>query len=382
VSAGAAKFLVIARVGRSSLHHGWLQGTPDFDLLLCPYQEIEPTPGALRTTAVMPGQKWDGIYKLLTEWGGWRDYDYIWLPDDDLETDAATLNMMFALSKAWNVKISAPALAEDSFFSHRTTMRNRSFFARAVAFLEVMMPCFRRDALEACLPSIAMCHAGYGWGLDMAWPMIVGYEGMVIFDALPVRHTRAVGSVRDAAHAAQGHSEWEAVMARYTATLDYRVRGAYAANGAFRLADLGLFLMEYLEGYRYLIEREADFLLWYVDVQKIVLPMPAVPEVTGDVLLAVNGFRSAVDGAPIWQVDLGHVYDVTGLSLRSAEQPKFSLEGAVAGDDFTIQAVKLDDGSLADFVCPPFRARFLKMALIGDGVLAFDEIKVQGVRAR
>src|SRR3954447_21696525 len=75
------KSLVLARVGRNSLHRCWIgPGKPrDWDLHLCPLQEIEPpTDLDCIVSDVIPGAKWTGLRRLLNAWDGWRAYDYIW----------------------------------------------------------------------------------------------------------------------------------------------------------------------------------------------------------------------------------------------------------------------------------------------------------------
>jgi hypothetical protein len=83
--------LVIARVGTTSLHPHWFdpEAPRNWDLRLCPYQPIaEPAD-------VIPGPKWAGLRELLNTWEGWRSYDYIWLPDDDIATTQAAINQLF-----------------------------------------------------------------------------------------------------------------------------------------------------------------------------------------------------------------------------------------------------------------------------------------------
>ena len=73
-----SRSLVIARVGRESLHRCWIDmGKPrEWDLYLCPYEEIGPQDDLdCQSGDVIPGPKWTGLTKLLNAWPGWRDYD-------------------------------------------------------------------------------------------------------------------------------------------------------------------------------------------------------------------------------------------------------------------------------------------------------------------
>src|ERR1700678_3246171 len=120
--------LVVLRCGQNSLHWDWLDARREnWDLLLCPYQEIDARG---HEAHVIPGQKWDGLANFFAKTQAWRDYDYICLPDDDVATDAASLNALFSFCDRFKINLAAPALTPNSYFSHLITMRNTEFAAR------------------------------------------------------------------------------------------------------------------------------------------------------------------------------------------------------------------------------------------------------------
>src|SRR5215217_2124390 len=95
--------LIIARVGRQSLHSTWLSAAADrnWDLYLCPYQPLPGEPDERLTQGeVLPGPKWTGLRQLLESWDGWRAYERVWLPDDDLLASQDTINRFFDIAKA------------------------------------------------------------------------------------------------------------------------------------------------------------------------------------------------------------------------------------------------------------------------------------------
>ena len=186
--------LVVLRCGRSSLHWDWLHGPQkNWDLILCPYQDIDARGRAAR---VIPGQKWDGLARFFAEFNGWRDYDYICLPDDDIATDTHTLNALFDFCHRFEIDLAAPALTPGSYFSHPITMKNTEFVARRTSFVEIMMPCFSTAFFQEVLPTLALSRSGTGFGLDYLWPHMLSYEDTWIFDESAVHHTRPVGGLR------------------------------------------------------------------------------------------------------------------------------------------------------------------------------------------
>ncbi len=243
---------MILRCGRTSLHPHWLDGARNWDFLVCPYQEMPAEPASILPAEVIEGQKWSGLFRLLSDWDGWLAYDYIWLPDDDLLADAGSISRLFELGAAFNANISAPALSEDSYFSHPISMKNRFFAARAVSFIEIMMPCFKREILQRMLPVIGESKTGFGWGLDYVWPHLLKCEGLLVFDAITVRHTRPVGINQTPDVAGPGMAEMHEIVARTGAVPCWKTLGGYDAEGAYRAAEDAGFNSDYLAGYAYL----------------------------------------------------------------------------------------------------------------------------------
>ncbi len=267
----AMRSLVLARVGATSLHQQWLDaGTPrDWDLYLVPFQEIPSQEGVeLTQGTIMPGAKWAGLRQILNEWDGWREYDYVWMPDDDIATDQATITRIFETAHALGLDLFAPALDRDSHFAHFDTMQNRRFHGRWTGFVEIMVPGFSRSALERLAGTLDETETGWGWGLDSVWPKLLDYRNVGIIDGAPVTHTRPVGVMRDEDLRRRVIAESDALFAKYECEQVHATFGAFGPDLA-RL-DLGpeALLAELAAGYDYLIERDPRVLHWIAEFQR------------------------------------------------------------------------------------------------------------------
>jgi hypothetical protein len=276
----STKSLVLARVGSGSLHRGWVdRNLPrDWDLYLSPYQEIGPQDDIDCVVGeVIPGPKWSGVRQLLNEWDGWRDYEYVWLPDDDIRADPATITRMFEVARAMGLELFAPALDEESHFAHFDTMVNRRFYGRWVGFVEIMMPAFKRTTLERLLPTLDLTETGWGWGLDSVWPKLLDYENVGIIDGTPVTHTRPVGRMRDADLARRVHDESDRMLDAY----DCRQMHATFAGFGPSLERLDStpehLLLDLVEGWHHLVEKDARLLRWIADYQQPHFRWPPYP---------------------------------------------------------------------------------------------------------
>jgi hypothetical protein len=275
-----ASNLVIARAGSNSLHNCWVdRGKPrDWDLYLAPYQEIPPQGGLeCDVGRIVPGPKWVGVRELLNRWDGWRDYDYVWVPDDDLYANQDTITRMFDVAHALGLDLFAPALHESSHFAHFITMENRRFYGRWVGFVEIMMPGFRTSALEELLPTLELSETGWGWGLDSLWPKLLDYENVAIIDGTPVIHTRPVGRMRDPELAQRVVAESDRILADNDCRQTHVTFGGFGDDLSDRALTPEELLVEVVEGSRYLYERDPRVLAWIMDFQRGTSAWPGYP---------------------------------------------------------------------------------------------------------
>ena len=200
-----SNWLLVARVGRASLHGQWLEpsGARRFDVLLSHYAPrdgrragdvLSARPGALEE--YRPGAKIRGYGALLRERRSLLErYTHVALFDDDLSVDAATLTRLFEIAEREGYRICQPSLTRDSHFSYAAFVRQRGFARRHVTYIEMMCPVFRRDAL---LDRAGLFELGLEVGIDLLWcnwddP---GPRDHAIIDEVSVRHVRPVGTLK------------------------------------------------------------------------------------------------------------------------------------------------------------------------------------------
>jgi hypothetical protein len=270
--------LVLARVGSSSLHRCWIDpGTPrDWDLRLVPYQAIPSQEGVDCVVGeVIPGPKWTGLRELLNQWDGWRDYDHVWLPDDDLLVDQGRITQMFQIARTAGLDLFAPALHDASHFVHFSTMQNHSFFGRRTGFVEIMMPGVQRVRPGRAPADARPERDRLGMGLDSLWPKRLGYRNVGIIDAVPVLHTRPVGQMRDLDLARRVHEESDRIMTDNKCHQVQTCFSAFGPDGATVSCAPEQFFADLVKGWQHLIDVDPRILTWLVDYQ--VARRPGLP---------------------------------------------------------------------------------------------------------
>ena len=188
--------LVIVRAGDESLHREWLKGgaARSWDLIVNYYGD---DPDRYREDGVAridsKGPKWPALHGLMASLPDLGRYSHVWLPDDDLLTDAGSINRLFQVCAEHGLEAAQPALSWDSYSSHLMTLRHANSLIRYTNFVEIMAPCLSAGMLARAMPLFATNLSG--WGLDFVWSKLAENPGtgVGVVDAVTVRHTRPVG---------------------------------------------------------------------------------------------------------------------------------------------------------------------------------------------
>lgn len=189
------KNAVFVPVGKDSLHRQLLKGDADFDLHLLIYDgSYNKFCNDSDFVACDAGYKMDMIYRYLHRHPElFEKYEYFFLLDDDIVISTEGVNRLFSMMREYQLKIAQPSLVM-SYYTYKHTAFHPFYILRYTNFVEMMMPCFSRDALKAVLPTfeqkIRWC------GIEMHWPVLVGsnHKDMAIVDAVSAKHTRPVQS--------------------------------------------------------------------------------------------------------------------------------------------------------------------------------------------
>jgi Protein of unknown function (DUF707) len=202
------KFLVIGRVGDSSLHKNWIADVScdrNWDLQLNAYgkDEARVQDGDL-PTVIDRGTKWDSIVRHLKGQPELLDrYTYILIPDDDLLMQTRDINRLFEIAVEYDLSLAQPTLSIESYISYPILLRCPQFKLRYSNFLESQACCFRSSYLKTLLPMFEKYSTG--WGVDLIWTMLMKEPAFraALVDEVPMTHTRPLysgGLYRDLAN--------------------------------------------------------------------------------------------------------------------------------------------------------------------------------------
>ena len=189
------KNCLISAVGKNSLHKLWAKGTCNFDIHLIVYDDsIDMFRNDADFICHIKGYKLKVIYRYLEANPHFLDaYDYFFFPDDDIKMDAITINALFDTMRQYELKIAQPALSM-SYSTWAHTLKDRYYQLRYTSFVEMMVPCFSKEALKTVL--FTFNENETGWWTETHWPQLIqaSPKDMAIIDGVSVVHTRPIQS--------------------------------------------------------------------------------------------------------------------------------------------------------------------------------------------
>lgn len=192
------KNCVIVSVGNGSLHRQLCDSHADFDLHLLVYDNsYEMFCHDTNFVCQLFGYKMDMVYQYLHKFPDFIDkYEFFFLLDDDIKISIEAVDELFKIMEDYNLKIGQPSLT-NSYYTYEHTLHNPMCMLRYTNFVEMMMPCFSRDALIAVMDTFEE-HVRWR-GIEFHWPILVNSNkrDIAVIDSVKAIHTRPVQSITD-----------------------------------------------------------------------------------------------------------------------------------------------------------------------------------------
>jgi hypothetical protein len=189
------RYLALFRAGPDSLHPkvvsgwqdqnfhyaiSWFGSEPPSEEFVAGAQFVDLAPQPSKTLGLE--------HTLSVHWPVISEYDYVWLPDDDLLMEPSDLSEFFEACSTLQLDLAQPAVRQDSYVTHAVTAVHEGFQVRFTNFVEVMAPAFSRRLLAQVRPTL---HGALtAWGLDHLWRHMAPLGNIAIVDMAPVAHTR------------------------------------------------------------------------------------------------------------------------------------------------------------------------------------------------
>jgi len=225
--------LVFVRAGGQSLHRRLLAEDParNWDCCVSWYCEPQAETGAEYYCAA-GDNKFEAFEQFFLQTAVTRPYRYYLVVDDDIDFAAGDISRLFELCRRHNTFLCQPALRWGTNANHHVTLWNPLCRVRSTSFIEVMTPCFSREAVERLLSTFRLTRST--WGIDYAWASLLNGTGRIaVIDAVRVAHTKPVDTGKGAFYR---KLEQQGINVQ----LEYdRIKRTYPSFGALRTLPRG-----------------------------------------------------------------------------------------------------------------------------------------------
>lgn len=225
--------LLLTTVGNNDTwYKSWYEGNRNFEIGLVCYEQ-NPTV-KFRSDFFywhLPDFKYPALHQVIYN-NQWllENYDYIFMPDDDILIDTNSINVLFEWAAHATPHLAQPSITAKNF-TWPITLQQPEFQHRWVKMVEIMCPLFSNYALNRCWQSFNQSYSG--WGLDAVWAKILAYNKIAVCDLVVASHEKPLnegsGRLYDKLRVEKGISdpriEMQQLLAKYGAVLDFTEYG-------------------------------------------------------------------------------------------------------------------------------------------------------------
>lgn len=179
------KNLVIGCVGPTSLHKSWIDGDRSFDLFIVYYGDGND---AYKYDADYYVRAKGTKFNIVSNLSIPNEYDYIFVPDDDLYISVQDINRLFEHAKNYDLWICQPSLV--GYYSVPHNLHHPGYILRYTDYVEIIAPCFSSLAFSLCKSTFNYNKSC--WGIEKLWDKELGHpqDKIAIIDDVIAVHTR------------------------------------------------------------------------------------------------------------------------------------------------------------------------------------------------
>ena len=192
------KYLVFSSVGDRNNIQTWISdpSKKNFDLIIYYFGEEESPVFDADLVVKRKGLKFDNFHHFLNH-NDINQYESIWVADDDIIMDTASINKMFTLFSKYKLWLAQPSFSEESRISWDITRSNQDCILRYTNFVENGVTVYSRKILPKLIKTFKDARTGFG--VDLIWPTLLGHpkNKIAVIDAVSCHHPKGNHSSLD-----------------------------------------------------------------------------------------------------------------------------------------------------------------------------------------
>jgi hypothetical protein len=192
------KYLVFSSVGDRNNVRYWTsdQVNKNFDLVLYYYGD-EANPQFNADLVVhRKGLKFENFYHFLKN-HDIEEYRAIWVVDDDIIIDTASINKMFEIFSQYNLLLAQPSFDEESHAPHTVTRNKAGCILHYTNFVENGVALFSSKVIPIFKETFKDARTGFG--IDYIWAFLLNFptDKIAVIDSVTCKHPKSAYSALD-----------------------------------------------------------------------------------------------------------------------------------------------------------------------------------------
>jgi hypothetical protein len=172
------KFLVFTSAGNNATINKWFGENRDYDIAISWYgSDLNKRKYLKRNSDIFMDRK-DGKFpnfKYLYNNNEFvRNYEAVWICDDDINLEVDKVNRLFEIIKEYDLYILSPSFDPNGKISWKSTIKQNDSFMRYTNFIEMTCPVFSKEALRIIIPNFP--DKLKGWGTDWYYMNLLDHK--------------------------------------------------------------------------------------------------------------------------------------------------------------------------------------------------------------
>jgi len=131
--------------------------------------------------------KFENFYHFLKH-NNISQYKAVWVVDDDIILDTASINRMFELFSKYKLHLAQPSFRKGGKTPWSITINNPDYILRYTNFIENNVAIFSTEIIPLFMNSFS--EAGTGFGIDFIWPSLLNFpeDKIAVIDDVCCHH--------------------------------------------------------------------------------------------------------------------------------------------------------------------------------------------------
>ena len=175
----------------------WTEGLKDFDLVTYCYDDSEIGKDKSNLWLNRPKfTKYQNFWHYASFYPEHlRQYDYIWVTDDDMFMSTEDINTMFGMMEEYDIDLGQPSFDLNGVHYIHNLVNDPDYILRYTDYIETSALLFHKDALKKIIRTFSETITGWGWDALISAMILEDGGRLAVFDKVKAYHAPSLSTL-------------------------------------------------------------------------------------------------------------------------------------------------------------------------------------------